>query len=56
MVMDPSKFPINIQTVPHIYPRVQIFYPRVIGMNNYKAQEAMNQAIAGQVQQLIVEQ
>jgi hypothetical protein len=56
MVMDPGKLPVNIQTIPHIYPRVQIFYPRVIGMNNDAAQEKMNQAIIQEVQQLIAEQ
>jgi hypothetical protein len=56
MVLDHTRFPVNIQTIPHIFPGGQIYFPRVTGLNNHYAQEAMNQAIVRQVQQLMAEQ
>lgn len=54
--MDPTKFPVSIQTIPYVKPNMQIFYPRVVGMQNRPAQQKMNRAIVRQVQQLISEQ
>jgi hypothetical protein len=56
MPLDAGKFPVQILTIPHIYPRVEIYYPNVTGMRDVAVQEKMNQAIVRQVRQLIAEQ
>ncbi len=56
MAMDLKRFPAVVQTVPYIAPNVRIYYPRVVGMQNQRVQEKINQSIVAQVQQLIAEQ
>lgn len=57
MVMDLTRFPVNIQTVPYIVPpNTQIYYPRIVGLPDPYVQEKMNRAIVTQVRQLINEQ
>ncbi|RBW69703.1 DUF3298 and DUF4163 domain-containing protein [Bacillus taeanensis] len=51
--MDQSKFPVYIQTVSHITPNLQLYYPKIIGMQNQHVQEKMNHTIMNQVHQLI---
>jgi hypothetical protein len=53
MVMDLSKLPVNIQTVSHIMPNLQLFFPKIIGMQNHQVQENMNYTIMRQVQHLM---
>ncbi len=55
MVMTPSRFPVQIQTVSRVTPNVHIYEPRVAGLPD-DVQRRINQAIEAQGRQLIAEQ
>ncbi|WP_199615216.1 DUF3298 and DUF4163 domain-containing protein [Paenibacillus alkalitolerans] len=56
MAAEPTKFPVSIQTVSHVVPNAEIYFPRVWGMRNTGVQEQINRTIVGQVNALMAEQ
>jgi hypothetical protein len=53
---EPMRFPVMIQTVPMIGHNTDIYFPRVWGLHQMNAQEAMNRQIVEQVNAMIREQ
>lgn len=53
----PVSFPVRINTV-HVgrSPQIQVFYPRIVGMENQAFQRSMNQSIVRLTQELIDKQ
>lgn len=53
----PVSFPVRINTV-HVgrSPQIQVFYPRIVGMENQAFQKSMNQSIVRLTQELIDKQ
>lgn len=56
MPMEVSRLPVQIETLSHITPNTEIFFPAVIGMEDKNIQEKMNKKIYDQVQRLIQKQ
>lgn len=54
--MDGSQFPVAINTLHIVKPRLDVYYPSVTGMKDTQAQQKMNTAIINLVNKLIVDQ